>query len=655
MTQIVISSVVTGSVYAVMALGLVAVFKTTRVFNFAHGQVAALGAYMGYTVSTDWDLPFLLVVLVGAVVGALTCLLMERLVLARLYHRTALELVVATFGVSLILRSVMLRIWGPDVRTIDAPFRNENVEVLGATISAYGLSLVIFALLVVALLTVVLTRTEVGLRLRATFDDPVAARMQGVRVARVRTASWMLGGALAGTGGVLLTPIIFLAPGTMDHVLIVAFAAAVVGGFSSFYGAFAGGIAVALASNLLAKYVSLGFKDVLLYACVIAFLWLRPHGLFGEAESDEAVHEGETSGALGRRWQAVQAGIAGRVAAFRRTALRGHAPQWLAVAAVIVAFYAAPSVFGTEWELNLMTWLTSFIAVAGLSLMMFYGGRIPLAQNAFMAVGGYATAVMLEGRPGSWPVVLVLAALIAAAAGVLFELPSQRLRGAYYALATLALGLAVPLLALKWTSVTDGIDGRAVEYIQWGGRMLEQSEIHMIIATVATIVLVALLALRNSRIGQAVVAVRDAPEGAASIGIAGAPRRLILAGAAAGLGGLAGSLSAMQNNLVTPSVYSFEFALALFVAAVMAGSIVGSAWGAAVITLVPVLLKNEPVYAAAAYGAIVLLTLFALPRTRDAVDVLRRVRPAAASGRWVEGDATGAAGGGRPAEGHARA
>jgi branched-chain amino acid transport system permease protein len=632
--QIIISSIITGSVYAVMALGLVAVFKTTRVFNFAHGQIAALSAYMGYTASSSWDLPFLPVVVVGGLVGAATAALMEVLVLRRMYRRSMLELVIATFGISLILRSVILRSWGPDVRTIANPLSDRNVDLLGATAPVYGLCLVAFTALIVAVLTIVLRRTTVGLRLRATFDDPVAARMQGVRVGLVRTASWMLGGALAGVGGVLLTPILFLTPSTMDDIMIIGFAAAVVGGFSSFYGAVTGGVLVAYVANVLAAYVSLRFKDVFLYGLVIAFLWVRPNGLFGEADLDEAEQEGERIGALGRAWQGVIGGVTERTARVRENALRGYAPQWGVLVIVVALIFLAPAIFGSSWQLNLTTWLINLIAVAGLALITFYGGRISLAQNAFVLIGGYLTALILGGgHQELWPLVVVAAAILTGLAGALFELPSLRLRGAYYALTTLALGLLVPLLALKWTAVTGGVDGKAVPYIKFGGELATASQMYMVIAVVAAVVLITLVGLRNTRAGRAVVAVRDTPAGAASIGIAGAPRRLLIAGIGAGLGGLSGALSALSNNLVTPTQFDFNYALALLVAAVLAGSIVGSAWGAALITLVPVLLKNEPVYAQAAYGVIVLLTLFVVPHGRDVADVLRRLRPTR-SARW---------------------
>jgi branched-chain amino acid transport system permease protein len=628
MTQIIIASVITASMYAVMALGVVVVFKTVRVFNFAAGQVAALGGYVGCTAANSWGLPFVLVVVLGAVVGAATSMLIERLVLARLYQRSMLELVVATFAVSLMLQSLTLRVWGDTPRTIAAPFGNRTLSVWSATISIYGLCLVGFAVLVVAALSLVLARSQVGLRLRATFDDPVAARMQGVRIGRVRTASWGVGGAFAGAAGVLITPILFLSQTTMEYFLIVSLAAAVIGGFSSFYGAVAGGLTIALTTDLLAKYVSLSFNDAILYGIIIVLLWVRPYGLFGAPDGDEAVNEGEHAGAIGRRWEDLLVRAAARTSALRQSVLRGHAPQWFTVVGIIAVIWAAPSIFGVTWQLNLMSWLVNMIAVSGLALMMFYSGRIPLAQNAFMAVGGYGTALLLHGHVDSWPLIVVAVTAAAAVAGMIFEWPSQRLEGAYYAVATVALGLAVPLIALNWVSVTGGANGKSVDYIPLASGAGGQWGMYWLLAAVATAVLVVMLALRNSRIGRAVVAVRDSPDGAASLGITAGWRRIALAGVAAGLGGLAGSLGALSTNLVTPDTFSLDVSLSLFVGAVLAGSIAGAAWGAAVITLVPVLLQNEPVYATGAYGAVVLLALFALPRNRDVADVLRRRRPA---------------------------
>ena len=623
MIQIIVDSLIAGSVYMVMALGIVAVFKTTRVFNFAHGQMAAFGGYIAYAIANKWHVPFIVLALAGAAAGAAVALLSERLILARLYQRSVLELVVATFGISLILRALIQRIWGFEPKNIPSPFSGDNVHLVSVTFSAYGALVICIAIGIVVLLSVILNATTVGLELRATFDDPVAGRLAGVRVARIRSAAWLLGGALAGLGGVLLTPLVYLSPDTMDQVLIVAFAAAVVGGLTSFYGAVIGGVIVAFASNLFANYVSLDYRDVLVYSSVLLFLWLRPQGLLGEVESESSGHEGEPSSYLARLSGSVTRGLATRASSLRQTVLRGYAPQWILVAVVVASFFLAPHVFGREYQLSLTTWLTQFIAVAGLAITAFYAGRISLAQTVFMAIGAYSMPHLLHGRPGIWPLALIAAALMAGVVGVLFEIPSLRLHGAYYAVATLALALIVPLGADKWRSMTGGVDGIAVPYATWRGSLLDSQTIYYIFACIATLVLALLLLLRNSPIGRSVVAVRDSPHGAASLGLSQAPRRVLAAGLGASLGGLAGAMTAMQNNAVTSSAYGLDSALTLFVATVLAGSMIGGAWGAGVIVLVPVLLKNQPLYATGLFGLILIVTLYLLPRRRDVADVLR--------------------------------
>jgi branched-chain amino acid transport system permease protein len=311
------------------------------------------------------------------------------------------------------------------------------------------------------------------------------------------------------------------------------------------------------------------------------------------------------------------------------------------VAVVLVLFFTAPSILGRTYQLNLTTWLVDFVAVAGLAIMAFYAGRISLAQTAFMAVGAYSMPHLLAGRPQLWPLALVAAFLLAGAAGLIFEVPSLRLHGAYYAVATLVLALLTPLLADKWRSMTGGVDGIAVPYATWHGTFLDSRTMYYVFACIAAGVLIVLLALRNSPVGRSVVAIRDSPHGAASLGLSSAPRRVAAASLGAGLGGLAGGMSAIQNNVVTGAVFGLEFALILFVAAVLAGSLVGSAWGAAVVVLVPVWLKNQPLYATGAFGLILIVTLFLLPRGRDVADVLRRTRPVSPRGVPKESTAVG--------------
>jgi branched-chain amino acid transport system permease protein len=631
-TQIVVDSLITGAVYMVMALGLVTVFKTARVFNFAHGQMAALSGYVAYQISIDWHVPFIVLVAAGIGTGAVTAFLAEKLILSRLYHRTMLELVVATFGISLILRALIQRIWAFDTRTLPTPFPGRNVHLLGTTFSAYGALVIGIGIAIVVGLSLVLNRTSLGLMLRATFDDPVAARLTGVGVGRVRTLSWLVGGALAGLGGVLLTPLVYLTSDTMDTVLIVAFAAAVVGGFSSLYGAVAGGFLVAFGSNIIANYISLTYRNVFVYAGVLVFLWIRPEGLFGKVEGEQAAQEGERVSPLSRMLGSARNDAIGAIASMRRVVLRGWAPQWALLAMAIAAIFIAPSLFGRTNQLNLITWLVDVVAVAGLVVTSVYGGRLSLAQPAFIAIGAYSMPHLLAGHGSRWPLALVGAALIAGVVGFLFEIPSLRLEGAYYCVATLALALIVPLVADQWRSATGGVNGISVPYASWQGNVLGFASIYRVYAFVVVGLLLVLIALRNSPVGRAVVAVRDSPAGAASLGIAAGRRKVGAATLGATLGGLAGGMLALQNNVVTGTQFGLSFALTLFVASVLAGSMLGATWGAAVIVLIPVALSSAPLYATGLFGVILILTLFFVPRGRDASDVLRRIRPTAAAG-----------------------
>ncbi|TDC58551.1 hypothetical protein E1281_00950 [Actinomadura sp. KC345] len=625
MSAVLASSIITGSLYTIMALGLVAIYKTTRVFNFAHGMMAAFCGYVSYQLVTVWKLPFFVGVLGGIAIGALLGFLVERLLLSRLYQRTPLELVIATFGVSLVLQFLIIRLWGHEERGVSAPF---NDKPIFANVTGYDVLVVAISLAVVGLLTMVLLRTDVGLRLRATFEDPVAARLAGINVSWVRTLSWVVGGSMAGLAGVLLAPLLFLSPGTMNVILITAFAAAVIGGFSSFYGTVAGGAGVALVLNVGGTYISLQFRNLILYAVILVFLWLRPQGLLGEQEDATHAAEGERAGSIMRRWHRIlaMAGQAGETV--RQRALFGHAPQWLLHALMVVIVITAPAILGVEWQMSLGTWLIYFIAVAGLAMIMTYGHQFSLAQNAFMGAGAYATAWFITDAGGGWLLAIILTTLGAAAVSVLVALPSARLKGAYFAAMTLALALALPEAAYNWIGLTGGGNGKVVERPAIGGVPLTGDQLYLMVATIAIIVFFALIAFRNSPLGRRMVLASDAPKAARSIGLSPQWWQVAVLAIGGTLGGVAGSLSAVHAGIVSPTSFTLDLALLLFVAAVVGGSVTGAFWGTAIVVLVPVAFKESQEFSIMFFGLALILALFILPRDMSGADVLsRRRRP----------------------------
>lgn len=628
MNDLLVSSIITASLYAIVALGLVAIYKTTRIFNFAHPEITALSGYVGYQVTAVEGRPFLIGLAAGIAVGASTSFLLERLILRHLYQRSALEMVIATFGAALLIQTAIVRFWGHDPRGIAMPFGKSKFSFLGSDVPLYGFLVFLFAGATIVGLSLFLGKTRLGLQLRAVFDDPVAARLVGVRVARVRTFTWVLGGGLAGAAGVLLAPIFFLSPGNLLPVLIAGFAAAVIGGFSSFYGTIVGAFSVAAILNFGGSYISIPFRNVILYSAMILFLWIRPWGLFGEHE-DWSEHftrnEGEHAGAIRKAWNKVLSSFVSGGTVVRHRVMRGYPPQILLHLGVIVVLFGAGPLMGPTWTLNLGTMLVYFLATAGLSLALYYANQISLAQNAFVALGAYVTMLIMTESAALWPLAIVVSLLAAALLGALLAIPSVRAHGAYFVVITIAIGLIAPELAFKWTNITGGYNGRPVPSPTFGGDIIGREGRYYIAAGVSAVFFLGLIAFRNSPIGRRMVAARDSANGAASLGINPRVWSAVAFAIAAAAASVGGSLSAIQFGFVTPSQFDFHLAMMVVVATVIAGSIAGAIWGAAIVVLVPIWLSGAEELAPAILGIFLILMLHALPGNRSGMDVLHRL------------------------------
>jgi ABC-type branched-subunit amino acid transport system permease subunit len=256
-----------------------------------------------------------------------------------------------------------------------------------------------------------------------------------------------------------------------------------------------------------------------------------------------------------------------------------------------------------------------------------------LAQNAFMGVGAYATARFVAGASDSWPQAVLYTTMGIAAIGVLIALPSARLRGAYFAAMTLALSLALPEAAYNWISETGGGNGKIVKSPTLGGTRLNGDQIYLVLATIAIIVFFALIALRNSPMGRRMVLASDAPRAARSLGLAPWWWQVAVLAIGGTLGGLAGSLSALQSGIVSPASFTLDLALLLFVATVIGGSVTGAFWGTAIVVLVPVAFKGIQEYSILMFGIALIVALIVLPRDMSGADVLNRRRPPGASAR----------------------
>lgn len=286
MIQLVINGLAMGAVYALVALGLLQIFNAVRIVNFAQGQLLTVGAFLGVASLVQAQLPpWLAYPLCLAAMAALGLVFM--LVAYYPLRGQPFQLVIlSTIAIGIILENGVLIAFGPLPQSVPSPFSTEPLRLGTLTVSRHVLF--IFAATAVLLLAQwwFMTRTQFGRRVRATSMDMDMARLVGVRVRSTVAVAFMLGAMLAGAAGLLVAPL-FLAEPSMGGALgLKAFVVCVIGGFGSLYGAVAAGLLLGVVETLAAGYLSSDFRDVIAFALMVGFLFLRPQGLFGEAQTE---------------------------------------------------------------------------------------------------------------------------------------------------------------------------------------------------------------------------------------------------------------------------------------------------------------------------------------------------------------------------------
>lgn len=274
------------------------------------------------------------------------------------------------------------------------------------------------------------------------------------------------------------------------------------------------------------------------------------------------------------------------------------------------------------------------LAVVTLNLLVGFGGQISLGQAGFLAVGGY-TAAVLSTHVGGLPVPVELLAAGAATAviGFVLGLPTGRLRGHYLAILTLGFGVAVPQIALNWTSLTQGRTGITVPPPRLGGTVfVSPSDLYYFTLIVLVLCLLAILSVLASSSGRAFAAVRDSETAAAAMGINVNVTKVVLFTTSAFFAGVAGDLSAHLQGLVSPDSFPFSLSLFFFAAVVVGGlaSVWGSLAGAIVLAVIEAETSSSSGYEPVILGGAVVLLLLITPR--GLADLSRRV--GGALGAW---------------------
>ena len=283
--QQVVSGLALGAIYAALALALVLIHRATGVINFAQGEMAMFTTYIAWTLTTNhgWDkwLAFA-ATLVLAFIGGVA---IQRTVIRPIERASILTIVIVTIGLVLIFNGAAGWIWTAEVRFFPSLFPNDTISVGGVAISVIDLGTIGVVLVLVALLWAFFQFTTIGLALRASALNPDASRLVGVRVGWMLAIGWGLAAMLGAVAGILTAPTTTLDPTMMQAILIYAFAAAVLGGIDSPFGAVAGGLLLGVGLNLVGNYIDFVGADLRLPVAlliILVVLLVRPAGLFGK-------------------------------------------------------------------------------------------------------------------------------------------------------------------------------------------------------------------------------------------------------------------------------------------------------------------------------------------------------------------------------------
>ena len=279
--QQVFSGLASGAIYASLALALVMIYRATELVNFAQGEMAMFSTYLCWTL-IDAGIPYWAAFVITLVASFIGGALIERVVIRPVQNAPVLAAVIVFIGLLVILNSVAGWIYSYTVKDFPSPFPDH--PVLGAMMTTRELGVIGVTLIMLGLLYVFFRYTSVGLAMRAAAQNPVAARLSGIRVNRMLAIGWGLAATVGATAGMMVAPVLFLDPNMMGGVLLYAFASALLGGITSPGGAVIGGLIVGVTENLVGTYlIASELRLTVALVLIVLILVIKPSGLFGTA------------------------------------------------------------------------------------------------------------------------------------------------------------------------------------------------------------------------------------------------------------------------------------------------------------------------------------------------------------------------------------
>ena len=280
--QLLISGLSFGSLYALIALAMVIIYKTSEVPNFGQGEMAMISTFVAHALLESYAHSFVISFVGALIFAAVLGVFLEFIFLRRAKDPNVLSLILITLGFQMILYGLASWKWGADQRDFSFPISDFDIINVGPAVLSYlNAATLLITLILMFILFLFFRYTKVGIAMKATQQNATAARINGIRTNRILSITWALSSLIGAVAGILLAPIATLDPNLMLEPLLKGFASAVLGGMTTLVGAALGGYMLGIIENLFGGYVSLEFKSIVAFGIIVLVLCFRPSGLFG--------------------------------------------------------------------------------------------------------------------------------------------------------------------------------------------------------------------------------------------------------------------------------------------------------------------------------------------------------------------------------------
>jgi branched-chain amino acid transport system permease protein len=577
-----------------VASGLSIIFGVTRIVNFAHGAFYMLGAYVAFTLTEQFSgaIGFWGGIVAAALIVAALGVLIEMVLLRRIYHAPELFQLLATFGLTLMVEDLVVLIWGPsDLLGRRAPGLKGAVDFFGQNIPSYDLFLIVLGPVVLGILWLLFQRTRWGILVRAATQDRDMVAALGVNQKWLFTSVFAVGVFLAALGGALQIPRDAVHHAMDLRIIVDVFVVVVIGGLGSIIGAF---VAAVLVSELNAFGILIFPKIsiILVFMVMAVVLIVRPWGLFGRREAAAR----RTPGLTVNPWRPL-------------TSLERLA------AIALFALAATLPLAGGNYALTVGSEIAIFVIfAASLHFLMSVGGLASFGHAAYFGLGAYGVAFLAKMAGLPMLVCLLLGPLLGCLGAAIFGFFAVQLSGVYFAMLTLAFAQIVWSIAFQWVSVTGGDNGILSVWPEaWAA---SPQRFYWLALGIAALVVAGLRLVVFSPFGFALRATRDSPLRSEAIGINGKLIQwtaFVIAGTVAGL---AGALFAYLKGSVFPDNLGIPLSVDALVMVLLGGveTVSGAVIGAIVYKALSIWLVSQTDLSKLVLGGFIVLIVVAFPK-----------------------------------------